>query len=730
MRKIFFVFACLALASKTFAAPGDTTKVNVYDRFHMDRFGNFDRWANFQQKPASSQRIWMKYTLGCLSNGQCEWDYTIKIFARQRTGILDSTAQQAPSFRVDGAIRDSFYYSVDTTFQTVFNTTSKLVDRIATSPLKVRLFNHPTQPLLATDSITVWPAMFYQYNFDTTGAKTDSTLVLPTDTMYQSFRTAYTVFEIINDIEIGRFISPYAKSFPKSFQYDYWFDVTDYAPLLSDSTQIRIRYEGYSYGFTANIDFMFVEGVPVRDVLEVENVYSGGFPYGRANNSIENFLPAKAFTVPQGTDIVKAKVYITGHGMEQNENCAEFCAKRYFLKLNNQVVATQMVWKDDCGRNAIINQPGTWIYNRANWCPGEKIPVYNYEFDLPVGSNNTIDLDMEAFTANGDASYNIAVQLVYLKTANYTVDLAIEDIIAPTSDFWHNRVNPICDNARILVKNLGIAPVTDLTFSYKLGNAVAQTYVWNGIIQPTEELQITLPALAWPAGGTSGIFEVEITQLGNGTDENLYNNKRTSTYTIPLTLPRRFVIDVTTNNRPEQNNYTIYGPNGNLVFERSFPTPLTIFRDTFELGLGCYQFNFDDKGGNGLSFWAQPSEGNGNLRFLTAEMPVRVLKSFNMDFGSFIQQQFTVIYPVQVPDISQEQLQAVVYPNPASNQFNIETDLVNITITLFDLNGRVVQHLPYTGTAVDIQNIEPGIYIIKIADELQRTRIQKLVIAR
>jgi hypothetical protein len=730
MRKIFFVFAGLVLVSKIFAAPGDTTKINVYDRFHMDRFGNIDRWAQFQQKPQTSQRIWMKYTLGCLSNGQCEWDYTIKIFARQRTGVLDSTSQQAPSFRVDGAVKDTLYYSVDTTFQTIFNTGTSEIDLVPNAAMKIRLFNNPAQPLLATDSIMVWPVLYYQYLFDSTGAKLDSSLTLPTDTIYQSFRTVYTVFEVINDIEIGRFISPYAKSFPKSFQYDYWFDVTDYAPLLKDSTQIRIRYEGYSYGFTANIDFMFVEGVPVRDVVQVDNVYSGGFPYGRANNSIENFLPAKSFTVPQGTDIVKARIYITGHGMEQAENCAEFCAKRYFLKLNNQVVATQLVWKDDCGKNAIINQPGTWIYNRSNWCPGEKIPLYNYEFDLPVGSTNTIDLDMEAFIANGDASYNIALQLIYLKAPNYNTDIAIEDIIAPTTDFWHNRVNPICDNARVLVKNLGVDPVTDLSFSYKLGNAAAQTYTWNGTIQPNEEVHVTLPSLAWPSGGQNGIFEVEITKLGNGTDGNAFNNKRVSTYVIPLTLPRRFVIDVATNNRPEQNSYTIIGPDGRVVFERSFSTPTTFFRDTFELGLGCYQFNFDDRGGNGLSFWAQPSEGNGNVRILSAEMPVRLLRSFNMDFGSFIQQQFTVIYPVQVPDISQDVLQAVVYPNPASNQLYIETDLVNITLMLFDLNGQVVKQLPYTGKAIDIQDIQSGIYVLKISDELQRTRVQKLVITK
>ncbi|TAE89547.1 MAG: hypothetical protein EAY81_02160, partial [Bacteroidetes bacterium] len=58
------------------AANGDTTTVRVFNNYHMDRYGNHDTKVKLAGKDKKYQRIWLKYTLGCQSNGQCEWDYT------------------------------------------------------------------------------------------------------------------------------------------------------------------------------------------------------------------------------------------------------------------------------------------------------------------------------------------------------------------------------------------------------------------------------------------------------------------------------------------------------------------------------------------------------------------------------------------------------------------------------------------------------------------------------
>lgn len=734
MKKLFTV--CISLLSYSlFATPGDSVKINVHQNFHMDRYGNFDKWVFVNPAMPKSQKIWLKYTLGCLSNGQCEWDYTIKLFARQRTGLKDSSLQQAPSFRVNGQVTDSLYYRTDTTYNTVFNGVTKRTDSIARNSLLLVLYANAAQPLIPTDSIRVWPSNFYTYRFDSNGVKIDSFYVKETNKVFKTNTPYYNVFDVINDIEIGRFISPYAKSFPKTFKYDYIFDVTDYASLLKDSVQLRIQYQGYSYGFTATMDLIYIEGTPAREAVQVENIYNGGFPYGKVNNSIENYLTQKSFSVPANTGSVKAKVFISGHGAENNENCSEFCAKNYYLKLNGNTIATQLVWKDDCGKNAIINQPGTWLYDRANWCPGEVVPVYEYALNVNAGSNNTIDLDLEPFTANGDASYNIAVQLIYYKNYNYDVDFAIDEILAPTNNFWHNRTNPICDNARIKIKNYGKTTIQSADISYKVGNGQTNKITWKGKLDAEKSTEVLLPWLNWAAADSLNTFTVTAEKI-NGTDNdgNTHNNTATSQFAKPLVFPQGFVIETRTNNKPLENSYTIKNNMGVTVFSKTFSTANFLHRDTFYFSAGCYTLRFEDAGKNGLGFWAMPSEGNGSLRIVTLPNPtIKVLRSFNIDFGTFIEFNFTAQFPLNLHEPALAEDNIDVYPNPALNLLNVKSNNKIIKqITIYNMLGDAVlkKHINMFEALLDVSALNGGVYLAEIFDNANKTTYKKFTVVK
>ncbi|MFN5921166.1 MAG: peptide-N-glycosidase F-related protein [Bacteroidota bacterium] len=716
MRKYILFFFVLPLFAQ--AGNGDSTVVRVTTDFHMNRYGNFDFWSVMPPTSHTSNRAFLKFTLGCLSNGQCEWDYTLRLFVRERTGLKDSTLKQAPSFRVNGQVRDSVMFRNDTTYVTSFNTTTKKTDSVASATLLVVRYTNTALPLQPTDSLRVWPAGYYNYYFDTTGVKTDSVWVSETTKLKLINTPYYDVFDVINDIEVGRFISPYAKTFPKTFKYDYVFDVTDYQALLHDSVQFRIQYQGYSYGFTATTDFIFIEGTPARKAYKVQNVYSGGFPYGRANNSIENYLTQKSFTVPQDAASVKVRVWITGHGGEQNENCAEFCAKYYYLKVNNQSIASQLVWKADCGSNAIINQPGTWIYNRANWCPGEVVPTYDYALNVSAGSTNTIDMDMEPFIANGDASYNIAVQLFYYMPYTATTDLGVEDIIAPSTDFWYNRVNPVCDNARIKIKNYGSVPVTRAKIHYQIGNAKANMQEWSGSLASEKSTEVTLQWLIWPSDFSDKTFKVWLTDINGATDDEVLNNSKTTQFQVPQIMPRRVIIETRTNLRPEHNSYTVKDSRGNVLRNRTFTQSGTLHRDTFEFSIGCYTFRFNDEGGNGLNFWATPSDGSGSVRFITAQSPIQVLKTFNADFGSFLQFHFTSEFSVAVND-AVDATDLVLYPNPVADFVNLKSEHLYLTkVKCYSVQGQLIHEQYVTDAVSQIPTAgwPTGVYIVKAED--------------
>jgi hypothetical protein len=712
MKKIVTLLFSVLLLQSVFAANGDSTVVRVWDKFHMNKYGAYDQKVTLPDASKKNQRIWLKYSLGCTSNGQCEWDYDIALFVRHNTGVKDSTLLQAPYVKVNGTAKDSVAYSTDTTWVNVFNATTKLTDSVPAATLTITLFGDAQNPLVVTDTMIGFTANYYRYSFDSLGVKTDSVWVPSNTTIYQSTTPYYNVFDVIENFELGRLISPYAKQFPKSFNYDYIYDITDYAQFLTDTTEFRIFYSGYSFGFTATWDVIYVEGTPARDVVDVVNIYNGGFQYG-GNPSIETYLTEKTFTVPADAKYVKAKILITGHGGESSENCAEFCAKSYYLSVNNQQIASQMIWKDDCGNNPITAQGGTWIYNRANWCPGEKIRTFEYNLNVAPGSTNTLNMDIDPFTANGYASYKIALQLVYYKDNNYQIDPAIEEILAPTKDVWQSKTNPICNNAKVRLKNWGTTPIKDAWIVCQIGANTQTVFQWKGNLNFGEDAIVTLPDLIWPTDLSDRTFKAWIGTInGNdiSTDENPTNNMVSSTFDLPITLPKKFIIETRTNAVPSQNNYTITDSKGNIKKQRSFTSASTLHRDTITLGFGCYTFKMNDDGGNGLGWWAAPGEGNGSLRMVTPA-PIQVLKSFSTDFGSFTQLNFRVEHAVGLTETTINEALIQVYPSPANTSLTVEGIDFSLA-TLITVTGKQIQQ--YTPGQLDVSQIPTGIYILQL----------------
>jgi hypothetical protein len=725
------LFFCTLLVFQVFAANGDTTTIRAFDKFHMNRYGNFDKRVGFPSSDKKSQRIWLRLTLGCLSNGQCEWDYTLKVAIRENTGKKDSTLKQAPSFRVNGNIQDSLLYSSDTTWINSFNSTTKKTDSVPAAKYTIIRYLNTLTPTTPTDTIIGWAANFYRYTFDSTGKKIDSTFIASNSKITKVNTPYYDVFDVINTWEMARLITPYAKFFPKTFQYQYIFDVTDFMPYLHDSADVRITYEGYTYGFTSTIDFHFIEGITNREPIRLEKVYSGYFPYGNPNNSIENYLTLKTFKIDSNIAESKLRIMVTGHGGEQNENCAEFCKKNYYLKINNNTPITQSVWRDNCGSNPIINQGGTWIYDRSNWCPGELIKPFEYTLTAKANDSLKIELDMDDFTANGSAGYGYEAYLVYYKSNQRAMDAGIEEIMAPTNNFWHSKYNPACDHGRVRIKNFGKETINYVRFKFKAGNAPVQTGEFFTTLLPNESVEAPLYYINWQGDLSNKTFEVWIDAVNWKPDTYTDNNTLKSTFNITQTIPLRFVVETRTNQRPTDNDYSITDTEGRVKFSKVFTQPNTTHYDTVTLGYGCYTFKFNDKGGNGLSFWNPPVEGAGYVRFMNA-YEFGLLKTFTADFGNFTQFNFTTGSPVGQNELSSFKPSFNIYPQPASEMIHLQCEhIYPVSIELIDLHGRLAKSYSADEIArqqLPIRGIQQGIYLLQLKGTKGELLVKKVVI--
>jgi len=742
MNKYFFSIVLsilvITLSKTSKASEGDTIKVKTHDLVHMNVNGNYDRYGIFPTSSKTFQRIWLKYTLGCPDNGCSEWDYTTKIFIRQRTGVNDSTLKQAPFFKIANQIKDTIKVSLSPTYDLVFNQTLKKVDTIFRASQLLVFYRNINFPITATDTMIVWPANFYKYSFDTAGIKTDSSLT-PFDTMFiQSYTPYYSVFEAVNNYEIARVITPYAGGYTKTWKNEFWFDITDYASLLNDSVEIRANYGGYQDGFAISLDFYMVEGKAPKTVSSIVNLWNGSFAYGNVNNPIENQLKEKRVKVP--ADAVSANFIVipTGHGFGGSDGCAEFCSKKFFIKVNDSQIVEEAIWRNNCGLNSHYPQPGTWLYDRANWCPGAAVKTFSYPVQVQNNDSLKLLFGIEPYVnqGNSNTSYNIATHIIFYKAENnYTLDLSVEDIISPSKEFRHNRSNPGCNNAKIKLKNLGRASINSVSFLVSVENQAAQKIEWSGNIVSEGEQEIIFPWVNWAGAKADGLFSVTIDKVNGVKDENSFNNIKTSTFDMPLVAPGKIIIETKTNNYPAQSRLKVVNTEGTVFIDRTFTAVSTIHRDTLELGFGCYNLLFTDEQGDGLDFWANRSDaGTGFFRVMKAE-PYSTLKTFKADFGSSIVFNFMVNGALGTEKLENEnQGNLYLFPNPANKVLYVESEFDKkeiIDFEIYDGLGRKLAVKSNNGeiSEFDVSELDAGVYFL-VSRNSNRSIVNKFLIYR
>lgn len=550
----------------------------------------------------------------------------------------------------------------------------------------------------------------------------------PSDTTFVNDSLWYyqRPFEVLNRYELGRFITPYGIQLDMGEGWTWVYDVTDFATLLRDSVELECG----NWQELLDLKFAFIEGTPAREVKRIENVWRGDFGLSVFD---QNVTP-RTFTLNDDEEELKLRTTVTGHGFGfNNNNCGEFCYNTHSVSVNNTSVWEWEIM-EECDRNPLFPQGGTWIYARAGWCPGA--PGTTQEFELtPYVQNNQVSADY-SIEFDPFGNYVTESQMVYYGAKNFQHDAEIDRILAPSDFLLNSRFNPICDNPKFVLRNKGAQPLTQVTFSYRVNNGSTQTYVWSGNLgfMESEEIEVTYTDdVLWQGNSTElNTFYLDITSLGNGADENLSNNHAESTFRRPVVysyLPNdaddnRLIIVFKTNVAFTETKYTFYDQFGNIVFARDdFDAPNTVYRDTLTLNAGCYTFHMEDADGDGLQFFAN-NDGNGYCRFDRVEGSDFV--NFERDFGREIVHQFvwqTDLVNVAEMD-SEVHTSLRLFPNPTREQVQVSAAGLDrrITVNCIDLQGRVVKtqtfdrRLKNETVTFTLQDITSGLYLLKVSD--------------
>ena len=558
--------------------------------------------------------------------------------------------------------------------------------------------------------------------------------------------TTWEVNESIEKFELARLITPYGgymdgyisgdpnDLFDDSWMHSYVFDVTDFAPLLRDTSLIRVHYGGWSSGFSATLNFDFIEGTPPREVLQIENMYPVD-EYTYRSLADDECFPAITKTFDESIRGVALKSYISGHKHAGPENCCEWTPKNHFLSIDHQVVSQWSVWKD-CGMNPIFPQGGTWAFDRAGWCPGSAVDLKVNELTEFVNTDLSYSLDysVEPYQNTGEdtGTFIVSNTLFSYGPISFEKDLEITDILKPTrKDKW-KRMNPICAGPLIEIRNRGSEKVSSARIQYGLKGGELSIFDWTGELEFLESALVELPEPNWKDLNDASEFVVNI--IHNG-DEYLFNNTLSTDFDLPEVLPSDFIVSFKTQNsfgptnRASESSLQVYNGVGELVFDdSSFSESNTWYHDTLRLNPGCYALFFKDLKQDGINeYWYSGESYSAAGMLQIRNLEGVLLKTFPDDFGQQIDYQFTINPSLHIGVLDTIGLN--LYPNPSEGYLHVNISLGHpqtVHVRIVNSNGLEVSRfvrMNYTvGTELlDLKNLSPGVYYCSLRTQETET---------
>ena len=485
----------------------------------------------------------------------------------------------------------------------------------------------------------------------------------------------YTVrFEWLADdgqkYELGRLITPYAgfmqrnmMGFDRNWRRKYLFDVTDFAPVLKGEGELIVHYGGWSakksaFGFAAKLISKGEQTTQeVKRVIPVYRSNSEGWAYKTAEQFAE-FLAPQNFTLTADEVSAELKVTVSAHGHALSFNnpegkpelCGEWCDRYFDLMVNAKPHVRQQLWRTDCDQSATHPQAGTYLFSRANWCPGEIVEPFSYPLDIQ-SENLTLDIDWQNYSwqpsqwGNSAPRYIVSAHLVTYGAKKQATDLAVEQILSPNKHL-DNRHTQSCGQVEVLLSNKGQITITEANFAYGITTSNTHNFNWQGELQPGQSKVVTLP------GFNFGLFDPQtqpltVTATTDG-DFNDGNNSASSYIETPLMLNKGSELVIAIDKAPQDTSIVIKDRLGNEVLSWQEFNEAQTENLPLDLIKGCYTLEIQDSGRDGLfNHFTQSRQGRGSATFVDHSISDETKNiTLEPDFGRLLKVPFTYDYPL------------------------------------------------------------------------------------
>jgi hypothetical protein len=221
--------------------------------------------------------------------------------------------------------------------------------------------------------------------------------------------------------EVVRWITPYWRN-----GWRRWImDASDVLSLLGDGGSTRFRVVmGPSWERPTERNLRIAVRLSNTGRGERSEGAELAFRGGAFNASYNDREPYR-FTPPASARRVELVTLISGHGQDQNTNCAEWCDHNHSFEVNGAALARIEPEPGTrsfrgCAQRADEGVPpgqgGNWALQRAYWCPG--LPVDRITRDITdlvnLGEENTLDYAADfRGGAPGGGNINLSAYVVW-----------------------------------------------------------------------------------------------------------------------------------------------------------------------------------------------------------------------------------------------------------------------------------------------------------------------------
>jgi hypothetical protein len=551
-------------------------------------------------------------------------------------------------------------------------------------------------------------------------------------------------YELINDVEIARYITPYGIQFdlgPNGFTWKY--DVTDYQMYLKGLVDLA----AHNTQELIDLKFAFIKGIPPRDVHSRQPIWSDFKSYNFAQMANDVVLQEKPIILSDSSEMFKIKTRMTGHGQVGDFACCEWVANDHQIKVDGVPRFNWNIWQStECGDNPNIGQGGTWPYAREGWCPGDRVKEHEFELTPYVTPGDTVTLDYAINAVPGNdpgqagGNYIAAYDLISYSAPNFQNDASISDVLNPNNWEYYSKWNPTCQNPRVVLKNTGAQPLTSCRIFAWITYGVNIVYDWTGNLGFLEETVVELPVnnVDWWMDYNSNLtFTAWVADVNGiiGEDDYNQNSLRSTKFDAPERINGPFFIWLTTNNKASENKYRMIDHAGNILFERDNLTNQTQYKDTFNLAPGCYSIIIEDSDDDGLGFWySNQVEGETTGQMRLRQVGGSYIEFFPADFGSYHRYDFSVGFTL---DVKEEELahDIAIYPNPTNGVTTVEVSgsvYNDASVEVYDLSGRKLIQEKMNATQffaesfLDLSSMNAGTYLVRIITN-QRVYTKELI---